>query len=58
MNQLKRTNIKVDKDHGKELNKGNVWSQKCCQFSSNEFWKSIGRIVSAPNFGFGGSRLW
>ena len=45
MNQLKRTNIKVDKDHGKELNKGNVWSQKCCRFSSNEFWKSIGRIV-------------
>ena len=58
MTQLKRMNQKVDEDNGKALNKGNVWYQKVHQFSSNEFWKNIGCLVSAPTFGLGGSRLW
>ena len=31
---------------------------KVCIFSSNEFWKNIGCIVSAPTFGLGGLDLW
>ena len=31
---------------------------KLRKFSRNEFWKSIGCLLSAPNFGFGGSKLW
>ena len=58
INQLKRTNQKVDEDSGKTSNKGNVRYRKVCRFSSNEFWKNIGCLVSAPTFGLGGSRLW
>ena len=56
--QLKRMNLKVDEKNGKLLNKGNVRYRKFCHFSSNEFWKNIGCLVSAPTFGLGGSRLW
>ena len=48
----------MDKDNGKVLGKGNVRYRKICLFSSNEFWKNIGCIVSAPTFGLGGSRMW
>ena len=56
--QLKRTNQKVDEDNGKALVKGNVRYQKICRLSSNEFWKNIGCLISAPTFGLGGLRLW
>ena len=56
--QLKRMNKKMDEENGKALNKGNVRYQKVCWFSSNEFWKNIGCLVSAPTFGLGGLRLW
>ena len=42
----------------KALNKGNVRYRKFCRFSSNEFCKNIGCLVSAPIFGLGGLRLW
>ena len=56
--QLKMMNHKVDEDNEKVLNKGNVRYRKVCHLSSNEFWKNIGFIVSAPNFCVGGLRLW
>ena len=58
MNRLKMMNQKVNEYNGKALNKGNVRYRKICRFSSNEFWKNIGCLVSAPTFGLGGSRLW
>ena len=54
---LKRMNQKVDEDNGKALVKGNVRYRKVRWFSSNEFWKKIGCLVSAPTFGLGGTRL-
>ena len=56
--QLKRINYKVDEDNGKVLGKGNVRYRKIRRFSSNDFWKNIGCLISAPTFGLGGSRLW
>ena len=58
ISQLERTNRRVDEENGKASNKGNVRYQKVRRFSSNEFWKNIGCLVSAPTFGLGGSRLW
>ena len=40
------------------MNKGNVRYQKVRWFSINECWKNIGCLVSAPNFGLRGFRLW
>ena len=51
-------NQKVNEENGKVLNKGNVRYRKVCRFSSNEFWRNISCLVSAPTFGLGGSRLW
>ena len=56
--QLKRMNKNVDEDNGKSLNTGNVRYRNVFRFSSNEFWKNIGCLVSAPTFGLVGSRLW
>ena len=56
--QLKRKNQKVDEDNGEALGKGNVRYQKVCRFSSNEFWRNIGFLVSAHTFGLGGFMLW
>ena len=56
--QLSRMNKNVDEENGKALGKGNVRYQKICRFSSNEFWKKIGCLVSTPTFGLWGSRLW
>ena len=58
ISQLKRMNRKVDEDNGKSFNKGNVRYRKICRFSSNEFWKNIGCLVSDPTFGIGGAILW
>ena len=35
-----------------------VRTRKVQQFSINEFWKNISCLISAPNFGLGGSKLW
>ena len=53
-NRLKRMNQKVDEDNGKSLGKDNVWYRKVRRFSSNEFWKNIGCLVSDTTFGLGG----
>ena len=58
IDQLKRMNQKVYEENGKMLNKGNVRYCKVHRFSSNEFWKNIGCLVSAHTFGIGGSRMW
>ena len=55
---LKRMNQRVDEYNEKALGKGNVKYRKVRWFSSNKFWKNIGCLVSAPNFGLRGSRLW
>ena len=52
--RLNRINQKVDEENGKVLNKGNVRYRKVCQFPSNDYWKNIGCLVSAPTFGLGG----
>ena len=53
-NKLKSMNQKVVRKIGNNLNKGNVQYRKFCLFSSNEFWKNIGCLVSTPTFGLGG----
>ena len=58
VDQLKRMNKKVDEENGKQRVKGNVRYRKVRRFSSSEFWKNIGCLVSAPTFGLGRSRLW
>ena len=58
IDQLKRMNRKVYEDNGKHRVKGNFWYRKVRRFSSSEFWKNIGYLVSAPTFGLGGTRLW
>ena len=47
-------NQKVDEENGKALNNCNVRFQKFRRFSSNEFWKNIGCLVSSSTFGIGG----
>ena len=47
-----------DSCYGKQRVKGNVRYKKVRRFSSSEFWKNIGCLVSAPTFGLEGSRLW
>ena len=58
ISNLNGMNQKADEENGKALNRGNVRYQKVCCFSSNEFWKNIGCLVSAPTFGLGESRVW
>ena len=55
---MKRMNKKVDEENGKFLNKDHLRYQNVCSFSSNEFWKNIGCLISEPTFGLGGSRMW
>ena len=57
-NQLKRMNKNVDEYNGKSLGMVNVWYQKVRWFLSNDFWKSIGCLISAPVFGLGDLMLW
>ena len=56
--QLKIMNLKVDEENGKALGMVNRQYQKVWQFSSNEFWKNIGCLVSAPIFVLIRSRMW
>ena len=57
-NQLESINIKVDKDNGKSVGMVKGRARKFWRFSRNEFWKNIGCLVSAPNFGLGGLMRW
>ena len=49
--QLKRMNLNADEDNWKETGIWNGRYQKFHLFSSNEFWKNIGCLVSDPTFG-------
>ena len=51
-------NNKVDEDNVGEVTKEHRRFQKLCRFSRNEFWKSVGCLLSAPTFVIGGSKLW
>ena len=57
-NQLERINMKMGGVNGKSKGMVNGQNRKFRQFSSNEFWKNIGCLVSAPTFFLGVSRLW
>ena len=57
ISQLKRMNRKVDDENEKSFDKVNVRYRTVRRFSSNEFWKNIGCLVSYPTFGLGGLRL-
>ena len=57
-NQLKNTNMKVDEENVKGQEMANGWYQNVWRFSSNEFWKNIGCLVSDPIFGLWGSSIW
>ena len=57
-NQLERMNMKADEENGQDVGMVNGRDQKVWQFSSNEFGKNIGCLVSAPTFDLGGYRLW
>ena len=50
--------MNVDEDNGKAVGIVNEQYRKVQMFSSNEFWKNIGCLISAPTFGIGGSILW
>ena len=50
--------MKLDEENGKAVVMVNGRYWKRWQFPSNAFWNNIGCLVSAPTFGFGGSRLW
>ena len=51
-------NKKVDQDNGRGGTQENGQFWKLWRFSRNKFWKNIGCILSAPNFGLRGLRLW
>ena len=48
----------MDEDKSKSVGMVNERTRKFWQFSSNEFWKNIGCLVSAHTFVTGGSRMW
>ena len=50
--------MKADEENGQDVGMVNGRDQKVWQFSSNEFGKNIGCLVSAPTFDLGGYRLW
>ena len=50
--------MKLYEGNGKSVGMVNGWYQKVQRFSSNEFWRNIGCIVSYPIFGIGGLGLW
>ena len=57
-NQLETMKMKIDEDNGKYVRIVKGRHRKIRQFSSNEFWKNIGCIISAPILGLGVSRMW
>ena len=57
-NKLEIINIKVRGKNGKAVGMVNGRALKIQRFSSNEFWKNIGCLVSDPTFGLGGYMMW
>ena len=57
-NRLEIMNTKVDEDNGKATGTVNGRYRNIRRFSSNQFWKNIGCIISAPSFGLGGLIMW
>ena len=55
--QSERMNMKVDEDNGKDVGMENGRYRKVSIFSSNEFWKNIGCLISVLAFGIEGSRM-
>ena len=55
---IEEDELKGDEENWKQRVKGNVRYRKVRCFSSCEFWKNIGCLVSVPTFGLWGSRLW
>ena len=53
-NKLEMINTKVDEYNGKVVGMVNGQNQNVQRVSSNDFWKNIGCLVSAPTFGLGG----
>ena len=49
--------MNMDEENGKYVVMVDEGSRKFWRFSSNEFWKNLGCLVSAPTFGIGGSGL-
>ena len=56
--KLGRINEKVDEDNGRGGTRDNGKFWKIQRFSRNGFWKIIGCLLSAPNFGLRGLRMW
>ena len=48
----------MDEENGKVVGMLKGKDRKVWRFSSNGFWKNIGRLVLYPTFGIGGSMLW
>ena len=48
----------MDGNNGKAVGMVNGRALKIQRFSSNEFWKNIGCLVSDPTFGIGGYMMW
>ena len=57
-NHLERMNMEVDEENGKSAGMVNGRNRKVRRFSSNEFWKNIGCLISAPTFCLLVSRPW
>ena len=57
-NQSEMINMRVDEDNGGSVEIVKVRALKSWRFSGSEFWKNIGCLISAPNFGLGGLILW
>ena len=49
--------MRVYEDNGRSEGMEKVRTHKVWKFSSNEFWDTIGCLISAPTFDIEGSRL-
>ena len=53
-NQLEMMNMRADEENGRPVGTVKGRTRIVWRFSSNEFWKNLGRLVSDPAFGLGG----
>ena len=56
--QFKSINVKGGEYNGKSMGMWNGRYRNFLRFSSNEFLKNLGCLVSNPTFGIGGSKIW
>ena len=52
-NQLERVNLRLGEDNEGAMGMGKGGISKVQLFSSNEFWKNIGCLISDPTFSVG-----